>query len=236
LVLAIVGIGGLCVVGILVALLLPAVQAAREAARRSQCTNNLKQIVLALHNYHDDYQSFPPAYVADATGRPMHSWRVLILPYLEEGGLYSQFDLSQPWDSPQNAALAARMPRVFACPSDPAAGSSTHYLAVVGPGTAFDPAALLTLDQLTAGDGTANTLLVVESTNAVNWLEPVDLDFNSMSFTINDPAGNAIGSHHPAGAGAAFADGSVHFLSSQMPSDNVRGLITTTGGEPVQPY
>ena len=69
--------------GILIALLLPAVQAAREAARRTQCSNNLKQIGLAMHNYHDVNQQFPPAYIADADGQPMHSWRVLILPYLE---------------------------------------------------------------------------------------------------------------------------------------------------------
>ena len=88
--------------GVLVALLLPAVQAAREAARRSQCTNNLKQIVLALHNYHDVYKCFPSAVLTDESGRPIRSWRVAILPFMEQQALYKQYDFNQPWDSPRN--------------------------------------------------------------------------------------------------------------------------------------
>jgi type II secretory pathway pseudopilin PulG len=237
LILGIVVIGGVCVVGILIALLLPAVQAAREAARRSQCTNNLKQIALALHVYHDTWNSFPPAYVADASGRPMHSWRVLILPYLEHAHLYERYDFDEPWDGPNNSQLASQMPPTYSCPSDPAVGANTtHYVVVVGPGTMFDPETPAQLAKLTAADGAANTLMVVESTDAVNWMAPDDLDFNTMSFTINDPAGNALGSHHAAGANAAFADASVRFLNAQTPSETVRGLITTSGGEAVSVY
>ncbi|MEZ6114117.1 MAG: DUF1559 domain-containing protein [Pirellulaceae bacterium] len=83
-------------------MLLPAVQTAREAARRSQCSSNLKQIELALHNYHDTFKSFPPAYIADANGRPMHSWRVLILPFMEQRELYDQCRFDEPWDGPNN--------------------------------------------------------------------------------------------------------------------------------------
>src|SRR5690606_17767117 len=78
--------------GILVALLLPAVQSARETARRVQCANNLKQIGLAMHNYMDVNGAFPPAYLADSDGKPMHSWRVLILPYMEHRSLYDRYD------------------------------------------------------------------------------------------------------------------------------------------------
>ena len=92
--------------GILVALLLPAVSAAREAARRTQCMNHLKQVALALHNYHDVFQAFPPAYTVDEDGKPLHSWRTLILPYLEQAALYEQIDLSKPWDAPENRHLA----------------------------------------------------------------------------------------------------------------------------------
>jgi len=88
--------------GILVALLLPAVQSAREAARRAQCSNNLKQIALAFHNYHDTYRTFPPAYIPDEDGNPKHSWRVLILPFLEQRALYEQYNFDEPWDSPNN--------------------------------------------------------------------------------------------------------------------------------------
>ena len=92
--------------GILVALLLPAVQAAREAARRAQSSNNLRQIGIALHNYHDTYKSFPPAVVTDAEGKPLYSGRVLLLPFLEQKALYDGFDLSQAWDSAENRGSA----------------------------------------------------------------------------------------------------------------------------------
>ena len=94
-----------------------AIGQAREAARRSQCKNNLKMIGLALQNYHDMYRSFPPAFVADENGKPMYSWRVLLLPHLEHAPLYKKYDLSQPWDSPANKAVLDNMPDVFACPS-----------------------------------------------------------------------------------------------------------------------
>src|ERR1700676_3675353 len=109
----------IAIIAVLIALLLPAVQAAREAARRAQCVNNLKQIGLAMHNYHSTYDCFPPAVTADDQGRPLLSWRVLILPYLEEAPLYAQFHLDEPWDSPHNLPLASKMPRVYTCPSDP---------------------------------------------------------------------------------------------------------------------
>ena len=92
----------LACIGILVGLLLPAVQAAREAARRMQCSNNMKQIALAMHNYEAVYKAFPPAYTTDANGQPLHSWRTLLLPYMEQQALYSQIDLNKPWDDPVN--------------------------------------------------------------------------------------------------------------------------------------
>lgn len=104
--------------GILAALLLPAVQAARQAARRNQCVTNLRQISLAMLNYHDVWNSFPPAYIADENGRPKHSWRVLILPYLEQQTLYDRYDFNEPWDGPHNSQLAALMPPVYACLTD----------------------------------------------------------------------------------------------------------------------
>src|SRR5579872_1042254 len=93
------GAFGLIIVcgGILAGFTLPAIQAAREAARRAQCANNLKMIGLALAQYESQYGRFPPAYIADADGKPMHSWRVLILPYLDEESLYSEYDFSEPW-------------------------------------------------------------------------------------------------------------------------------------------
>lgn len=233
----VVGVVGLCGLGLLVgiALLLPAVQAAREAARRSACSNNIRQIALALHSYHDNYKMLPPAYTTDAEGRPLHSWRVLILPYMEQGALYARIDLSKPWDAPENAFLAEQMPSVYACPSDPDVRSNTtHYVVIVGEEAIFQPNGALSLSQLTNGDGAMNTIMVVESTDPVAWMSPEDLNLDEMSFVINDSAGSAIGSHHPGGANAAFGDASVRFLSEgQFPPEAVRGLTTARGGEVV---
>ena len=93
---------------------------AREAGRRPKCGNNLKQIGLAMANYCNAYGRFPPAVIADASGRPMHSWRLLLLPFLlsEEKALYSSYNFDQPWDGPDNIRLADRMPAVYRCPSD----------------------------------------------------------------------------------------------------------------------
>ncbi len=126
---------------ILIALLLPAVQAAREAAQRAQCTNNLKQIGLALHNYHDTYGTFPPPAITDANGNPLLSWRVAILPFLGEDGLYNQFHLDEPWDSPNNQPLSFQLPSVYKCPSQPeSVPPMTTYQVIVGPGTFFERA------------------------------------------------------------------------------------------------
>lgn len=228
-ILAIVG-GGVLLCGVLgIALLLPAVQAAREAARRTQCSNNLRQITIALHNYHDVWGSLPPAYTVDANGKPLHSWRTLILPYLEQSPLYDQIDLNQPWDSPRNAAFATQMPRTYGCPSDPQTGpgsSLTNYLAVVGPGTAMEGDKPVKFGQVI--DGTSNTVLITEARGAgIHWMEPRDMDMNAF---INAGQGPTT---HPGGANIAMADGSVRFLSSSTPPQTRQALATRGGGEMV---
>jgi len=229
-ILAVVGIGVLVCGGILVALLLPAVQAAREAARRVNCQNNLKQIALAMHNYHDVYKAFPPAYTVDANGKPLHSWRTVLLPYLEASTLYSEIDLNEPWDSPRNLAAGSRMPNLFHCASDPSTGPYTNYLAIVGDGTVLDGAVGRNMASIT--DGTSNTLLIVEASGSgVNWMEPRDMDLNMF---INQYGTPAMGkSSHPGGGNVAFADGSVRFLSGSSTPQVRQGLATRGGGENV---
>ena len=127
----------IAIIGVLVGLLLPAVQAAREAARRMQCSNNLKQIALPMHNYESTYRSLPPAYTVDENGTPLHSWRTLLLPYMEQQALYQKIDLTKPWDHPENAAAYETRVSIFECPSADADGCFTTYLAVVGPACVF---------------------------------------------------------------------------------------------------
>lgn len=226
----------LACVGALLAMLIPAVQSAREAARRSQCTCNLCSIKLALLNYHDTYNVFPPAYIADPTGKPMHSWRVLILPFMGGQALHDQYDFSEPWDSPRNIMLLDQMPSNFACPSwhdhREYPTSLTSYVAVTGPGTIFPGATSTKFEDIK--DGTANTLMVAEVSNVkIPWTSPQDLDTRTMSFQVNDPKRPGISSKHPGGANVVFADSSTPFLRDTITPGELRALITIAGGEPI---
>lgn len=148
-----------------VALLLPAVQAAREAARRSQCCNNLKQIGLALHNYHMVFKTLPFAVVTNEDGKPMQSWRAAILPFIEQPALVKQYDPREPWDSPKNRAISPMMPSVFRCPSDPQSAPNserTCYVMVSGKGTIGGmPNEAVNFAKVT--DGLSNTIMVIEN-------------------------------------------------------------------------
>jgi len=222
-VMAVIGAMAIPCIGILLALLLPAVQAAREAARRMQSQNNLKQIALALHNYHDTYNSFPPAVVTDANGKPLYSGRVLLLPFMEQFPLHRQFDLTQAWDSPRNKPISDTSLPVFSDPSSPdQTPGKTDYLFVTGTGTIFEGDKAHAMSAIT--DGTSNTLAMIEVRGAgVHWAEPRDLD---LSQPMALPQGN-----HPNINLAAFADGSVRVLSKNINPTLIRSLSTKGGGE-----
>ncbi len=225
-------------VGFFVAMPIMAVPSAREAARRAQCSNNLTQIGLAMHSYHAAHCCFPPAYVADEKGRPKHSWRVLLLPFLdgEAQALHEQYDFEQPWDSPENRALASRMPRLYRCPSDEMApASDTSYVMIVGPETISDGTGATRMEEIT--DGTADTILLVEAAGSgINWLDPRDLDADQISYLVDDPVDGGIASEHPEGANVLFCDGSVMFLEAMVDPEDVKSLCTISGGEEADKY
>jgi hypothetical protein len=214
--------------GILLALLLPAVQAAREAARRATCTNHLMQIGLAMHNYEAEHKCFPPAFIPDKNGKPMHSWRVLLLPYLDPD-LYKKYHFDEPWDGPHNKALASKMPRIYSCPDDASPGSGmTSYAMLVGP-HAFSPGPKgRAVSEIV--HGTSNTIMVAEVADSqINWMEPKDIDAEHVQPRINGPhsAGNpGISSHHPYGANVALCDGSVRVLSDSVDPQVLKILMT----------
>jgi len=202
-----------------------AVSGAREAACRARCTGNFAQLALALRNYYSDYHCLPPAYIADANGKPMHSWRVLILPYLDEKVLFDQYDFSEPWNGPNNIKLRDRMPAVFGCPSwhdpDNAPTVLTSYVAIRGPGTMFPGSTSTKFDDVT--DGPSNTLMIVEVANvAIPWTAPLDLDVRTMSFRINDPRRPSISSMHPGGAAVTFGDGHTQFVRESSSPSNLK--------------
>lgn len=232
-VVAVIGVVGLCVIiPIMVALLLPAVQAAREAARRTACANNLKQIGIAFHNYESAYGTLPPAYLADKDGKPMHSWRVLILPFMEQQHLYDMYKFDEPWDSPNNLRVAEMMPKVYQCPSDNGPPGFTDYMVITGPETIFDGAKSSRLSQIP--DGTSNTLLVVEAKGAsTRWTEPVDIELAKSALkTFGGPPGD-MGSNHVSGSQVLFADGSVRFIRKDVPPQTIKNLATKADGQVV---
>lgn len=218
----------IAVIGILVALLLPATRNSREAARRSQCKNNLKQILLALHNYHDQYQAFPPAWTVDASGRRLHSWRTLILPFADQTPLYERIDLSKPWDDPVNAEAAKQTPSIYVCPSVEFDPGRTVYVAMVGEEAFLRPVLPRAMSEIT--DGTSNTVAVIEvnKTQAVPWMAPQDADL-AMFVGLKSPTD----SHHTGGGHVGMADGTVRFLSSNLEEQTRQSLATVAGGEKI---
>jgi prepilin-type processing-associated H-X9-DG protein len=210
------------------ALLLPAVGAARDAAKRAQCSNNLKQIGLAMHNYMSMNDRFPAPAIVDEAGKPLLSWRVTILPFLGHQALYDQFHLDEGWDSPHNQSLIGNMPVFYSCPAAmPAAPGQTVYQVLVGPHTLFQGPQGATIPMIT--DGMSNTLLACEAAKAVPWTKPEDIT------VAEDGTVMGLGSRHPLGFNALFADGSVRFLKTNTPPETLKAMATRDGNEVVRP-
>jgi hypothetical protein len=224
------GLACLLVVG---SLLASSVKSARSAARRASCTCHLKQVGLALLNYESTYRRFPPAYLADADGKPMHSWRVLILPYLERQDLYKRYDFSEPWDGPNNKRLHGEIETVFRCPEATGPETETSYVAVVGDETAWPGAESVRIRDIR--DGTSKTIAIVEVANSgIHWMEPRDLTFDEALRGINPPGpGPKISSHHVGGAMVGWLDAHVSLLPDDLPVATLRALLTRSGKEPV---
>ena len=216
----------MAIIGTLVGMLLPAVQQVRGAARRTQSMNNLRQIALATLNYESAYMHFP-SNVVDDDGKPLLSWRVQILPFIEQNALYKQFHLDEPWDSPHNIELLDQMPAVFGSPNV-VSDTKTVYQGFEDEGTMFDPEELeLGFGNIT--DGSSNTILCVEANEdvAVEWTKPQDLPFGK------DRADANVGELQPGGFVAVFCDGSTHFISSRIDLETLVNLILRNDGNVV---
>lgn len=207
-------------------LVFPTIQRAQERSGRVGCGTQLAQIVTALRQYEVRYGSLPPAYTVDASGQPMHSWRVLILPYLPGGqAVYQEYDMSQPWNSAWNRRLATRMPGTFCCPRDSdvtADQDQTSFMVIVGDLTAFPPLGKCRrTNEIT--DGTDETLLVVEVRHSdVSWMAPIDIVIDR----VQD-----IGSNHASGVHVATADGEVRIIPPDAKREAVQAAATIDSGE-----
>lgn len=215
-----------CALGLAVALLLPANRSVTEAGRRNTCANNLRQIGLALLNYEAVYHTLPPAYTLDADGKPLHSWRTLILPFIERHDIYEKIDLSKPWDDPANHAALEIPIHVFQCPSRGCPPTHTTYFAVVAPGGCFLPTEGRKLADIT--DDANLTLMVMETSpeKAVHWMCPSDA---LEPQTIDLGAGDKLA--HPGAVQAVCVSGSVLIVSADSTPDRLRALISIAGAD-----
>lgn len=224
--------GVLVVLAMAGAFLLPTLRlGGPSAAHRIHCQINLRQLGLAMQHYHQVFESFPPAFTVDDQGRKLHSWRTLILPYLEEESLYRSIDLSRPWDDPVNAAARRRQIEVYICPSAKLKTFHTTFQVVVGPDTCFPGAQPRSRGDIK--DEPGQTLLLVEAPQdrAVHWMEPSDLDAAAF-LGITDRSDLS----HDGLVNVIFADGSGQPLSTETPAEKRRALLTIAGGEKVKDF
>jgi hypothetical protein len=199
-------------------------QKSERPVRNWQSVNRLKQLTLAMHNYHTVHGKFPAAAVFDKDGKPLLSWRVLLLPFLEEGKLFKEFHLDEPWDSEHNKKLLERTPKVYEVDSAGLKPGETRCVVFTGKGTVFEGTTGISIPEIV--DGTSHTLMIVESGRPVPWTKPEDL--------VYDPAKPLpeLGLQ-ASGFNGAFCDAKVRWLKLPMPEKELRALITRNGHEPV---
>jgi hypothetical protein len=206
---------GAIIIGGVIALMVPAVRLARLAALRSERLNHMRQVGMALHNFHDAYKRLPPAVRRDEAGRPLCSWRFQILPFLES--MMLGIDFSDQWDDPVNRCLSGHPYWVYCWTAEAPLPRSLHsnIVAVTGPGTAFDgdrETRLADLDK--------DTILAVEVARSnTHWMEPGDLHIDQIPTSL---------CHGVDGGGfcVLFADGSAWFINANAPLDDLKKFFT----------
>lgn len=206
--------------------------------QRLACQGNLTQIMQAMLAYEADHGTFPPAYTVDAAGKRLHSWRVLLLPYLGESTLYQQIRLEEPWDSQWNKQFHSQMPDVLGCPASQAMAARlntgpgyTNYAVVVAPGYLFQGSQPTARGDVV--DGLGDTIAVVEVADAdFNWMEPKDLDgTNQAIYEVNSQFGTGPSGDHPRGIHVGLADGQVKHVPNEMNPQEFKDRFTIAGGE-----
>jgi prepilin-type processing-associated H-X9-DG protein len=219
-------------VPVALAALLPAIRQAQISLDRARSTNNLKQIGLAFHNFHQIHDHFPSD-IRGKAGKPLLSWKVAILPFLEQGDLFSKFRLDEPWDSAHNKPLIAQMPSVFTIAGDAPVPGHTFYRGFSGTGAIFDSRKPEGVNMIDITDGSTNTFLIVEAKEAVPWTKP-DSDL-TLDDDVEPQAIKAmldkVGGHSRGGFNALFCDGSVRFIRSTISIVVFRALCTRAAGE-----
>jgi hypothetical protein len=197
--------------------------------------SSIRQLIIAMHNYHSDYGYLPPQAICDKTGKPLLSWRISLLPYLEQEALYKQFKLDEPWDSEHNKTLLEKLPEVYQHP-DPEVKSppGMTYFKVFYSKKGMKPAAALleqgkvSLGMITVQDGTSNTALLTDAGPAVPWTKPADILFDP-----NQPLPKLASPGKDDKFWIGFCDGSVSAIANDIKPELLRAFVTRNGGEKV---
>ncbi len=205
--------------------------ASQQTIWGNQCSLNMRTLVGAFKKYAEEKGTYPPAWTVDGEGKPLHSWRVLILPYLDEEELFQSIKLDEPWDSEHNRQLHARMPTIFRCPASRfASNATTTYSLIVGPDAYPSGPETLKPDEVT--DDPNSTILFVERKNPICWMKPEEISEENALKGIDVDRG--IGSDHlRGGANVAFFDAAIRFVSNNAPLDALKKIITYRGGEEI---
>lgn len=195
------------------------------------CQHHFAWLYGGLRHYHQKYGKFPPAFVADKNGKPMHSWRVLVLETMgdnESMELYRAYRFDEPWDGPHNRQLLDKMPSYYGCPSDEHGtvdrNRLANYVVIVGSNAVFHGADSITLPGVP--DIHNDTIVLAETVPGIPWLEPRDLEFDKMTYRINDPEGTGIASKDSVGAGVVLLDGQIERLRSNADPASIKSMIT----------
>lgn len=202
LVITLVGATALAGIQLFVVLRVPSRQSATVptfTSRADSCQANLLRIGRALAAYRAEHGALPPLAADASGGQALHSWRVLILPYLDEQDLYNQFHLNEPWDSEHNLRVAEHCPDVYRCHADfPSGPTATSYLAIVGDQSAWQ--------SHSAGDSTPSILVAEVANSGIAWSKPTDLDVSCLTLGVNPSGQRGVSSRHEAGAWVLLAD------------------------------
>jgi hypothetical protein len=224
-------------VAIIIVMAIVGIKMVRETALQANCSANMCILSRAMMNYYAVQGCFPPAYTVDPEGRPLMSWRVLLLPYLEQQQIYNQLHLDEPWNSRHNRPIleGARLEYLFSCPLDNIGKEgvnqkSTSYVMIVGPRTISDGPHSVREEDIV--DGSLYTIMLIEiADSGIFWAEPRDLKADDINFRINDPEHSGISSHHEKHVNVAYCDGSIFRLRDSTDPKLVKALSTIAGGE-----
>ncbi len=211
------------------------------ATTRTYCKNNLKQIGLALYNYHDEHGMYPPAYLTDDEGKPAHSWRVLLLPFLDQGELFEQYSFDEPWDGPNNSKLAEKIPSIYRCLSyvhdhlengrePPHIQTMTNYAAITVPDGLFYKDRSLSKEDVT---DRSKTIVVIETRgHSIHWMQPDDVTEAEILLDLRI-ANQSDRANHKGCLHVLSIDGRVVELPHDIDRRTFHALITRNGGERV---